>query len=50
MITEVYKATKLKQELDTIYNRLHQENPLEDYYLKNADIMLKYLRPGRKFI
>lgn len=41
-ITDMYKVTKLQEELRTIQKRLTQEDPLKDYYLKNADIMLKY--------
>lgn len=42
LITDVYRMTKLQDELRTIKRRLAQEDPLKDYYLKNADIMLKY--------
>ena len=41
-LTDVIRVTKLQEELDSINNRLKQENPLTDYYLKNVDIMLKY--------
>jgi hypothetical protein len=41
-ISDIYKVTKLQEELRTIQRRLDQEDPLKDYYLKNADIMLKY--------
>ena len=39
---DVYKVTKLQDELRTIVMRLAQDNPLKDYYIKNADIILKY--------
>lgn len=39
---EIIKTNKLKEELTVIQKKLEQENPLKDYYLKNADIMLKY--------
>ena len=39
---DVYKATKLQDELRTIQRRLAQEDPLKDYYVQNADIILKY--------
>ena len=39
---EIIKTNKLKEELTSIQKKLEQENPLKDYYLKNADIMLKY--------
>jgi hypothetical protein len=39
---DIYKVTKLQDELRTIEKRLAQEDPLGDYYIKNADIMLKY--------
>lgn len=41
-LTEVYKATKLEDELRKIRRRLEQNDPLKDYYTKNADIMLEY--------
>lgn len=41
-LTDVYRVTKLQDEYRTIQKRLDQEDPLKDYYLKNADIMLKY--------
>lgn len=41
-IKDVYKSTKLSEELRNIEIRLSQDDPLKDYYLKNADIMLKY--------
>jgi hypothetical protein len=41
-LTELYKATKLQEELRTIRKRLQQDDPLKDYYTKNADIMMKY--------
>ena len=39
---DIYKVTKLQDELRTIQKRLAQEDPLGEYYVKNADIMLKY--------
>lgn len=39
---DIYNATKLRDELRTIDRRLAQEDPLKDYYIKNADLMLKY--------
>jgi hypothetical protein len=41
-IRDVYKITKLQDELRSIEMRLVKEDPLKDYYLKNADIILKY--------
>ena len=41
-IHDIYKATKLQDELRTIQRRLAQDDPLKDYYIKNADIILKY--------
>ena len=41
-LTEIYKATKLEDELRKIRRRLEQNDPLKDYYTKNADIMLEY--------
>ena len=39
---EVYKITKIQEELQSIKKRLAQEDPLKDYLLKNTDIFLKY--------
>ena len=46
---DVYKITKLQDELRTIQKRLDQQNPMTDYYIKNADIILKYYSSGDKF-
>jgi len=45
---DVYKITKLQDELRTIQKRLDQQNPIKDYYIKNADIILKYYSSGDK--
>jgi hypothetical protein len=39
---DMYKATKLQDEIRTIDRRLAQEDPVQDYYVRNADIILKY--------
>jgi len=39
---DMYKATKLQDEIRTIQRRLAQDDPLKDYYVQNADIILKY--------
>jgi hypothetical protein len=39
---DMYKATKLQDEIRTIDRRLAQDDPLKDYYVRNADIILKY--------
>jgi len=39
---DVFLVTKLNEELRSIKKRLAQDDPLKDYYLQNADIMLKY--------
>jgi hypothetical protein len=41
-IQDIYKVTKLQDELRTIERRLAQDDPLKEYYIKNADIILKY--------
>jgi hypothetical protein len=41
-IDEIHKFTKLKDELQIIENILAQKDPVGDYYIKNADIMLNY--------
>jgi len=39
---DMYKATKLQDEIRTIHRRLAQNDPVQDYYVRNADIILKY--------
>ena len=41
-LQDIYKATKLQDEYRKIEKRLGQQDPLKDYYVKNADIILKY--------
>jgi hypothetical protein len=38
----IYNATKLQDEIRTIDRRLAQDDPVQDYYVRNADIILKY--------
>jgi len=41
-LKDIVKITRLHEELKSITNRLKQDDPLKDYYMKNVDIMLKY--------
>ena len=41
-ISELIKLTKLKEDHDLVKKTLEEINCMETYYLKNADIMLKY--------
>jgi hypothetical protein len=41
-ITNLVKVTKLKEEFDTLSNQLDELQSVHDYYIKNADILLKY--------
>ena len=41
-IDEIHKFTKLQDELQIIENVLSQKDPVGDYYIRNADIMLNY--------
>jgi len=45
---EILRASKLRDEIKSLKERLDTENPLTDYYLKNADIMLRYYGSGEK--
>jgi hypothetical protein len=45
---EIYKVSKLQEELDAIKNRLDQEDPLTDYFVRNADLMIKYYSDADK--
>jgi hypothetical protein len=47
-IEDILKASKLDEELNTIQAILDERNPVESYYLKNADIMLKYYGTSEK--
>ena len=48
ILADILKASKLREEIRDLTERLDQTNPLTDYYLKNADIMLKYYGSGEK--
>jgi uncharacterized Zn finger protein (UPF0148 family) len=41
-IDEIIKASKAERELKELRTKLYSKNPIEDYYVKNADIMLHY--------
>jgi hypothetical protein len=47
-LNDILKFTKLQEEEKLLSDRLLSEKPLEDYYLKNADIILKYYGSGEK--
>jgi hypothetical protein len=47
-LNDILKFTKLQEEEKLLNDRLLSEKPLEDYYLKNADIILKYYGSGGK--
>ena len=41
-IEEIVKASKAESELKELRFKLDSKNPVEEYYIKNADIMLQY--------
>ncbi len=45
---DILKVSKLRCEMEAIAGILDERNPVESYYLKNADIMLKYYGTGEK--
>lgn len=47
-IDAILKKSKLQLEIDQIHKTLDEHNPVESYYLKNADIMLKYYGTAEK--
>jgi uncharacterized Zn finger protein (UPF0148 family) len=47
-LPDILKSSKLRDDIKSLKERIDQENPLTDYYLKNADIMLKYYGSGEK--
>ena len=44
----ILKCSKIKEQLLDLQKKIEEENPLKNYYLKNADIMLKYYGTGEK--
>jgi len=46
--TEMYKITKLQEEVATIRGKIEQADPLVNYFVKNADIMIKYYSDSDK--
>ena len=47
-IDAILKKSKLQLEVNQIHKTLDEHNPVESYYLKNADIMLKYYGTAEK--
>lgn len=47
-LDDILKCTRLKEELKEMRQRFHEIDPLQNYYLKNADIMLKYYGTAEK--
>lgn len=47
-LEDILKISALSDENTKIKERLDHEDPLKDYYLKNADIMLKYYGAAEK--
>ena len=47
-IFDILKASKLQEELKHLEDKMLNNDPLTDYYLKNVDIMLKYYGNGDK--
>lgn len=47
-LSDILKCSKLKEELCELTVKLDELDPLKSYYLKNADIMLKYYGTAEK--
>jgi len=47
-LEDILKASKLTEEQKALTEKLESKSPVVDYYLKNADIMLKYYGIGEK--
>ena len=47
-LEDILKCTRLKEELKEMKQRFNEIDPLQNYYLKNADIMLKYYGTSEK--
>ncbi len=41
-LDDILKCSKLKEQVKELHDKIEEQNPLKNYYLKNADIMLKY--------
>lgn len=41
-LEDILKCSKLKEQVKELHDKIEEQNPLKNYYLKNADIMLKY--------
>lgn len=41
-LSDILKCSKVREELKDVCQKLNEVDPLQNYYLKNADIMLKY--------
>jgi hypothetical protein len=41
-ISDILEASRLEKEISKLESKVNSDNPLEDYYLKNGDIMLSY--------
>jgi predicted RNA-binding Zn-ribbon protein involved in translation (DUF1610 family) len=47
-LNDILKSSKLREELKQCKERYDEQNSLENYYVKNADIMLKYYGESEK--
>jgi len=47
-LPDILKCSKLKEDLHELTEKLDEIDPLKSYYLKNADIMLKYYGTAEK--
>ena len=47
-LNDILKVSKLREELKQCKERYEEQNSLENYYIKNADIMLKYYGESEK--
>jgi hypothetical protein len=47
-LNDILKSSKLKEELKLCKEKYEEQNSLENYYVKNADIMLKYYGESEK--
>jgi hypothetical protein len=47
-LEDILKSSKLTEEYKSLTDKLKSKSPVIDYYIKNADIMLKYYGSGEK--
>jgi len=48
ILNDTLKSSKIREEIHELRQKITQEDPLKEYYLKNADLMLQYYGSAEK--